>query len=307
MPTKPISPAAYGALSKTLHSIVWYKRDLKNLLRRWAQNAPELLTDLDFDDYKWKTAEEFVDRLQADEARYGELAFNLMVELSEMTSFPELKRHENADELTAEARETVANLKACVGRHRGLIADQARFTDELAAHRATSDHRRSFGERLGELKVEYLRLEAASNRQQAGRQFEKLLNQLFRLFDMEPRLSYELGYEQIDGSLTFDTDDYIIEAKWWKERIEASHLYSFAEKVRRKGWNALGLFISVSGFTEGARQAFREGTRFQTLDGEDLFFVLDARITLDELLRRKKRYANETGSCYYPARLMMGA
>jgi hypothetical protein len=26
-------------------------------------------------------------------------------------------------------------------------------------------------------------------------------------------------------------------------------------------------------------------------------------MTLDELLRRKKRYANETGNCYYPAHL----
>ncbi|WP_432073178.1 hypothetical protein [Streptomyces wuyuanensis] len=73
---------------------------------------------------------------------------------------------------------------------------------------------------------------------------------------MEPRLSYSLEYEQIDGSLTFDTDDYIVEAKW--------------------------------------RQ------------GLDFLYVLDGRLTLDELLRRKKRHANETGSCYFPATMFSG-
>jgi hypothetical protein len=46
------------------------------------------MADLDFSCPKRETAEEFVDRLQADEGRYGSLAFNMMVELSELTSFP---------------------------------------------------------------------------------------------------------------------------------------------------------------------------------------------------------------------------
>ncbi len=40
-----------------------------------------------------------------------------------------------------------------------------------------------------------------------------------------------------------------------------------------------------------------------TREEGDLICVLDGRITLDELLRRKKRYANETGNCYFPAHL----
>ena len=33
--------------------------------------------------------------------------------------------------------------------------------------------------------------------------------------------------------------------------------------------------------------------------------VLDERIVLDELLQRKKRHANETGECYFPASRML--
>jgi len=38
-----------------------------------------------------------------------------------------------------------------------------------------------------------------------------------------------------------------------------------------------------------------------TIDGPDLMAVLERRVRLDDLLRSKKRYANETGSCYFPA------
>ncbi|MFK0044731.1 hypothetical protein ACIQU4_11580 [Streptomyces sp. NPDC090741] len=41
------------------------------------------------------------------------------------------------------------------------------------------------------------------------------------------------------------------------------------------------------------------------MDGADLFCVLDDRIRLDELLTQEKRPANDTGSCYFPARLML--
>ncbi|WP_235215418.1 restriction endonuclease [Phaeacidiphilus oryzae] len=305
MQPKPISPAAYGALSVALKSIFWYKRDLEKYIRRWAKGHPELLDGLDFDDYKWATADEFVDRLQADESDYGDLTFRLMVEISEMASFPALKRHEDAESLLAEAREAVGQLKGCVGRHRGLVAEQERFVEDLAAHRVVMETRRSFAERLQSLRAEFLRLEGETDRQKAGREFESFLNRLFRLFDLEPRLSYVLPEEQIDGSITYDTDDYIVEAKWWKGPIEVQQVDSFVEKVRRKGKNALGLFISVGGFTQGVKRRYSEGSCFLTMEGTDLFCVLDARITLDELLRRKKRHVNETGSCYYPAHLMV--
>ncbi|MFD4538748.1 restriction endonuclease [Streptomyces bauhiniae] len=302
---KPISPAAYGALEAALKHIFWYKNDLEGFVRRWAKDHPELVAGINFSGYKWQTAEDFVDRLHADEPRYTGLAFRLMVEVSEMTSFPKLRRLPDADALTAEAREAVAELKKCMDRHRGLIADDAQFASDLAAHRAVTDSRHSFAEQLSELKDEFLRLEAEPNRQQAGREFEPFLNRLFRLFDLEPRLSYNLPYEQIDGSITYDTDVYVVDAKWLKEPVEVHYLGSFVEKVRHKTTNTLGLYISVRGFTKGARERYADGTCFITMEGVDLFLVLDGHITLDELLSRKKRHANDTGSCYFPASLML--
>jgi len=60
------------------------------------------------------------------------------------------------------------------------------------------------------------------------------LTDLFVLFDMEPRLSHSLAHEQIDGSLSFDTDDYIVEARWRQESTSREHLDVFKSKVERK-------------------------------------------------------------------------
>ena len=75
----------------------------------------------------------------------------------------------------------------------------------------------------------------------------------------------------------------------------------FAAKVRSKAKNAVGLFVSVNGFKSTFIERFKEGTPFITLDGGDLYLVLENRVRLDDLLRAKKRHANETGSCHLSA------
>jgi hypothetical protein len=53
-------------------------------------------------------------------------------------------------------------------------------------------------------------------------------------------------------------------------------------------------------FSRGAIEAYSVSTPLMTMDGVDLMAVLHHQIRLDDLLRRKKRHANETGECYFP-------
>jgi len=300
---KQINPSAYDALIEALAAIYWYKKDLARFIRVRARDYPALLSGIDFDDYKRSFAQDFVDRLQDREAQHRDLTLAIMLEVAQMDSFPSLARHENSERLLAQAYEAVAKLKELTERHQGLLDEQEQFAAELAANQARMQAQQGFTAKLAELKKQFDDLAIMTNRQKAGRLFEPFLNTLFHLFDLEPRLSYELASEQIDGSMTFDTDDYIIEAKWWKTPMEREHFDTFDAKVKRKGKNALGLYIAVNGFTAGALREYNQRTSFLTMDGGDLICVLDGRITLDELLRRKKRYANETGNCYFPAHL----
>ncbi|MEW2046605.1 hypothetical protein [Streptomyces sp. NPDC005476] len=303
---RKIEPAAYDALTEALARIYWYKPDLARFLQIRASEHPELVSGLDFTNYKVVFAGQFVERLRVGEDRYQGLTLSLMLEISQMESFPTLKRQPEAEKLLTQARDAVADLKTWTERFRGLLEERAAVEEQQAQQAEREKHRRSFSQRLSELKEEFLRLQADTDRQGAGRAFESFLFSLFELFDMQPRLGYDLEFQQIDGSITFDTDDYILEAKWLKGAVEAGPLMLFNDKVRRKGKNALGLFISVNGFSSGARSAFKEGTAFLTVDGTDLFYVLDDRVWLDELLMRKKRHANDTGNCYFPAHLMLG-
>ncbi|MET8179974.1 hypothetical protein [Streptomyces sp. NPDC005336] len=77
---------------------------------------------------------------------------------------------------------------------------------------------------LQELTQEFLRLRAMESRQQAGREFEPFLHRLFTLFDLEPTLAYNLKGEQIDGAIYYNTDHFVVEAKWLADTVEAEDL-----------------------------------------------------------------------------------
>ena len=81
---------------------------------------------------------------------------------------------------------------------------------------------------LSRLKDEFLELHVMSDHQERGRVFQRFLDKLFVVFDLEPRLEYKLPHEQLDGSLTFDTDDYVLEARWRKEPVSREAADAFA-------------------------------------------------------------------------------
>jgi Restriction endonuclease len=308
VPGRVISPAAYAALGEALTAIIWNKDAFERHLRGLLRGHPELLVHLNFGDIKRVVADELVDQLMADEDQYQEFTLWLMNEVASMESFPNLERQRNDRALHLErAYKAIADLRRFTAKYAAEQGERQKMREQFAHLRAAAEMRQGFSQVLGELKAEFLAMQTSTNRQQRGRDFEGFLHRLFRLFDLEPRLSYDLAHEQIDGALTFDTDDYIIEAKWWQEAVERKYVADLCEKIKDKGKNTLGLFISVSGFSRGARETYSTRTSFITLDGEDLFYILDQRIRLDEVLRHKKRHASETGSCFYPAREILAS
>jgi hypothetical protein len=59
--------------------------------------------------------------------------------------------------------------------------------------------------------------------------------------------------------------------------------------------------VSLNGFASTALDQYREAIPFIVMDGTDLYLALDQRVRLDDLLKSKKRRANETGNCYLSA------
>lgn len=306
---KRISAQAYQALREALSVITWNKGAFESILRDALRTHPELLVGLDFNGVtKRETADVLVDRLAANEASYQATTLDLMLEVASMTRFPNVERIKDAEERAVwlqRAHDAVGALRVLVAPYRDYVGSAESSTAAKQSHAVRQTALRRFSDELIELRQQYIDMHQSDDPHARGKAFETLLRDLFLLFDMQPRLSYDLPHEQIDGSLSFDTDDYIIEARWRKEPTGRGDLDIFKAKVERKGRNAVGLFVSVNNFSSDALAQFATASPFVVFTGEDIYMVLDGRVRLEDLLRAKKRHVNETGDCYLPAKSLL--
>ncbi|MFD5496067.1 restriction endonuclease [Streptomyces sp. NPDC127091] len=299
--SKAIRPAAYTALVEALTTIYWNKDPFELYVRAMLKDHSELLAQLSFpSSTKREVSGRLVNLLQANEARYLDLTVALMLDIADMDTFPNLTSQQDGEEKVAKATAAVAELRRWTAKQREVITEHEAHAVAIAENAKQAQDGRAFAHAHEELKQRFIVMHSATNPQQRGRDFEGFINELFALYDLEPRAAYSLDHEQIDGAFSFDTDHYVLEAKWWKEAIGRRELDVFKSNIERKGKNTLGLYISMSNFTSDALAVYSLSTPFITMDGGDFMAVLDQRIRLDELMRRKKRHASETGHCFLP-------
>ena len=155
-------------------------------------------------------------------------------------------------------------------------------------------------DRLKEIEKDYLGLISSTNPQQRGFDLERVLRELFTLFDLDPKASFRITGEQIDGAFTFDNTDYILEAKWQQEPVGTQGLDTLHSKLTRTTTDiTLGLFLSINGYSDDAVKAHSSGRRLMILmDGSHLMAVIEGRIDLMQLLLRMRRHASQTGNIY---------
>jgi hypothetical protein len=143
--------------------------------------------------------------------------------------------------------------------------------------------------------------------QERGYAFEKFLNTLFNTFGMKARSSFHLVGEQIDGSIEFEGNIYLIEAKWQNALVGNADLLTLHGKVGGKATWSRGIFISYSGFTQEGLEAFSKGrpTNLIAVTGQDLSFILEGGMPLDQMIRLKARLAAEEGRVYVPVQELL--
>ncbi len=219
---KRISWEAYQALRDALGAVTWYKRPFQTLLRTALSDHPELLAGLNFEEPKYVVADQLVERLSRHEHRYQDVTLRLMLEIASMTTFTDIERIKDQQDRAfrrRNAKDAVERLRRLTARFADRVAVREREEAQRTAARVQAEAARRFDDEVANLKQAFLSLGMQEDAQQRGYAFERLLNDLFRLFDMEPRLAYGLEGEQIDGAFSFDTDDYIVEARWRKEQV----------------------------------------------------------------------------------------
>lgn len=260
---------------------------------------PTVLSRLNWNEYKRNIVASLIDFLARHQDAYQNDLLKLMFETVKMTDFSHLKRLEDGQAKARRAEELVKVLQKLAQGHFDLVEEQIKI--EERRHKTYQERLKKQGvaDELKQIKLNYFSLLGADNAQKRGYQLEKIIRELFVLFDLDPKASFKLEGEQIDGAFTFDNTDYLFEAKWQQEIVSIKELDAFSGKLTRKLDNTLGLFISINGFSEDAVKAHSTGRRLMILmDGSDLMAILEGRIDLIQLLLRKRRYASQTGNIY---------
>lgn len=295
---KVIAPAAINSLTEALTNIYWYKSELRSFIMNTISD-PSILVKLNWEDYKRNIVSTLVNFLAKYQDTYQNDLLKLMNEVCKINDFSHLERIEDGKEKAKIAKKSVEALRTQIKGHQDLVEEQK--LQEKRRQKAYEKTLQVTGvqERLDEIKNDFYKLVGSDNPQARGFQLEKIIKELFNLFDLDSKASFRITGEQIDGAFTFESSDFLFEGKWQQELVGIQDLDAFSGKLTRKLDNTLGLFLSINGFSEDAVKAHSTGRRLMILmDGSDIMGVLEGRIDLLQLLLRKRRHASQTGNIY---------
>jgi hypothetical protein len=291
---KKISPQAIIALKEALAVIYWKKEDLQDFIKIAIVNNT-IVGTLNWNGTKREAVRELIDRMLGRLDFYKEDLMFLLIAVTDFDDFSKMKFWDEDGSKTRNAKDAVNRLRTHTKGYIQLTKEQ----EEAKIRRIETEKKniksKSLSEDLDNLKKRFNQLAICRDLQKRGFELEKFLYDLFLLYELEPKGSFKNYGEQIDGAFTFQGTDFLLEAKW-KRQVDRSELAAFCYKVETKFKTAVGLLVTIDGVTsEAVSPDFKS---IIIMDGLDLTTILDGRVTLTDLLFRKRRKAIETGRIY---------
>jgi len=297
---KRYSPVVLEAIADLLRATYWYKDDL----RRFVEHAglpTALIQAAAWDQYKRHIARDLVSATSKRPDGKSLLDDLIDALLEQPDHYPHLARLRDGEAKVSDAQQARRKLKALLKwKTLNERARRAAKSSKAEARRHAEKEKKK-RELVVELQTAFVRLVNMDDRpQDRGREFNDFLRRLFDTFDLDPRGSFVGIGEETDGSIRLDGRLLLVEAKWEKSPIEPAAVGSFRNKVRDKLETTLGLFISMSSFTDAAVKKTASGRRLVVLiDGEDLAPVIQGILDLRYVLQEKLREASESGEVLY--------
>lgn len=132
--------------------------------------------------------------------------------------------------------------------------------------------------------------------QKRGKMLEGVLNRLFAVHGLSVREAFERRdpetgqtIEQIDGAVEVDGNVYLVEMKWWAERLGTGEVSQHLVRVFNRG-HARGMLISASGYTDAAVSICRDALTKTTVvlwDLKEIVLLLEQQRSFPDVLRKK--------------------
>ena len=277
----------------------WRKAALRKFLRA-SLLAEELLGTWGEEESK----RDFLDRVFSELQRTDggkAVIFEMAKNLSEQTTFPDLRNWEDSTEKIEAAHKAVTELKSYLRaqdeeirneREREAAKKEAR-EERAAIQRALTD-KAALQQRLDDLHQKV-------GTQEGGYAFQNWFYDFLEFFDIECRRPYVSKGRQIDGSLTYEGTTYLVELKFTKSQSDATDVDSLKSKVESKADNTMGIMVSISGYSS---VAISDGSGRRSLlllvDAQHIYMCLAGVLSFSDILARIRRHASQTGEAYLP-------
>jgi restriction endonuclease Mrr len=298
---KRLSPSFIELTQDAVLKAFWYKPSLRLFLQQHGISGGALAqwhadqSKRDFILWLWP-------RLVKEEKGQNAIV-SMARSLAEMAYFPDLERREDTKVRIPEARTAISRLREAVQALNETIretkdAERRRKAaqEEMTARIAAQQSLQKLQSRITEITLEV-------GTQPGGYAFEHWFYDLAIYFELDSRPGYTAGGRQIDGAITIEGTTFLLETKFVKEPVGSPEIDTFMAKIESKADNTMGLFVSISGFNDGAkRAASKHRTPMLLLDHSHIFnLILRGVMTLPQIVSRIKRHASQTGSSYLGA------
>lgn len=291
---KKISAQAILALKEALSVVFWKKEELRDFIKLTLTNSA-ILGTINWEVTKREAVKELIERMTNRSDIYKDDLMNLLLAVTDITDFSHLKFWDEDGSKTKKAKEAVEKLRVQTKGYIQITKEQEEAQKRKVETEKKIKKNKSLDEELNSLRQKFNEIAMLKNAQKRGYELEPFLNQLFLLYELDPKGSFRNNGEQIDGAFTFDGTDYLLEAKW-QMQVDRNDLADFCHKVDSKTKLTVGLLVTIEGVTTEAISPFFKSIII--MDSTDLVAVLDGRVTLTDLLYKKRRRAAETGNIY---------
>lgn len=233
--------------------------------------------------------------------------FQMARNLSEQTTFPDLRNWEDSDQKIQEAHKAVRELKVYLKSQDQDIKDEKdRKETQERARKQRERIQRSLTDKA-DLQNKIDALHEKVGTQQGGYDFEDWFYELLDFCEITNRKPYKSDGRQIDGSLTLDGTTYLIELKFTKEQSGATDIDSLKAKVNKMADNTMGIMVSISSYSSTAiSDASGSKTTLMLLDASHLYLFLSGSLKFQDIITRVRRHASQTGEAYLPTNKFSG-
>jgi len=185
-------------LTDAVYNVFWKKSDVRQLFIN-AGVAQELINAQDWNDKKIRTISPILNALNTSPDGLGPLR-RILAETLQYTDGDHLLWTSEGTKRKQEAERSLEHLRLLVKQNEADILEEQKKQKQIREQSNVIREKGAFLVKLSETKQRFYDYHADHNKQERGYGLERILHDLFLLFDLDPRGSFKIVGEQIDGS-----------------------------------------------------------------------------------------------------------